>query len=222
MALFLPFDHATCRQIASHRALDFLVSVLRSGDFDARLNAALVLRELASSLPPEWIEALASTDGLIEALAKLIENPISPATTKAALVATFYLASANNWFAARVSESAIIPQLLEIIVNGDKSSCEKALGALDATLNCSGGRETAHSHALTVPVLTKKMLRVSETATKFAVSALWKLCKSEKRGGCAAEAIKSGAFQKLLVLLQVGRRPPTKEKASALVKLLNR
>ncbi|KAG6496857.1 U-box domain-containing protein 21-like [Zingiber officinale] len=221
LALFLPLDQDTCRQIGSNKSLDFVVSFLKSGDFDAGLNAALVLKNLTSSLPPERIEVLARTDGLIEALVKLIEKPISPRTTKAALAAAFYLVSTHERIAARVSESGIVPLLLEILVDADRSTAEKALAVLDGALGCGRGREAARGHALAVPVLVKNMLRVSETATQFAVSALWKLCKSERQGERAAEAIKVGAFQKLLILLQVGCSAPTKEKVSELLRLLN-
>ena len=80
-----------------------------------------------------------------------------------------------------------------------------------------------------MPVLVKKMFRVSDMATEFVVSALWKLCKNykeeeeegERRGGCLVEALQVGAFQKLLLLLQVGCGGSTKEKATDLLKLLN-
>jgi hypothetical protein len=54
------------------------------------------------------------------------------------------------------------------------------------------------------------------------VSALWRLCKSfSGEGPCKAEALQLGAFQKLLLLLQVGCMGVTKERASELLRLLN-
>ncbi|KAG6499032.1 hypothetical protein ZIOFF_038788 [Zingiber officinale] len=127
-------------------------------------------------------------DKLIEALLKLIEKPISPWTTKVALETTFYLVSTHERIAARVSESRIVPLLLEILVNADRSTTEKALGVLDGALGYGRDREAACSHPLAVPVLVKNMLWVSETAAQFAVSALWKLCKSERQGRSAPRA----------------------------------
>ncbi|XP_042400785.1 U-box domain-containing protein 21-like [Zingiber officinale] len=158
---------------------------------------------------------------LIEALLKLIEKPISPWTTKVALETTFYLVSTHERIAARVSESRIVPLLLETLVNADRSTTEKALGVLDGALGYGRDREAACSHPLAVPVLVKNMLWVSETATQFAVSALWKLCKSERQGERAAKATKVGSFQKLLILLQVGCSTSTKEKVSKLLRLPN-
>ncbi|RWW51801.1 hypothetical protein BHE74_00041818 [Ensete ventricosum] len=185
-------------------------------------DSSLVLRELLSSLPPRRINGVAGTDGLVEALSKLIQNPISPRATKASLVAAFYLVASSDRAAAALADTGIISSLLEILVDSDKGMCEKALAVLDGVLGCSRGREMAYGHALTVPVLVKKMLRVSDMATEFAVSALWKLCKNEKRGGgCSIEAVQVGAFQKSLLLLQVGCSGETKEKVNDLLKLLN-
>ncbi|WOK94283.1 U-box domain-containing protein 21-like [Canna indica] len=229
LTVFFPLDQNSCHQLGSHKSVDFIVSVLQSGDLDARLNAVLVLKELVSSLPPERIDVLAKTNGLIEALVKLIEKPISPRSTKAALVAAFHLITSGEKTAARFVEMGIIPTVLEAVVDSERSLCEKALAVLDGTLSCSRGREVAYGHALAVPVLVKKMFRVSEMATEFAVSALWKLCKNEKkegggrgrRGECSREAYQVGGFQKLLLLVQVGCNGATKEKVSELLKLLN-
>ena len=55
----------------------------------------------------------------------------------------------------------------------DKGRSEKALAVLDGVMCASSPRV----HALVVPVLVKKMFRVSDMATEFAVSALWRLCR---------------------------------------------
>jgi hypothetical protein len=78
-----------------------------------------------------------------------------------------------------------------------------------------------------VPLLVKKMFRVSDLATELIVSAMWRLGKSA--GGddgavtrCLVEALRAGAFQKLLLLLQVGCRDATKEKTTELLRMLNK
>ncbi|KAK9027912.1 hypothetical protein V6N11_067733 [Hibiscus sabdariffa] len=82
----------------------------------------------------------------------------------------------------------------------------------------------ARDNALSMPVLVKKILRVSDLATDFSVSILWKLCKNgevEHGGYVVFEALQVGAFQKLLLLLQVGCAEKTKEEASEVLKMLN-
>jgi len=43
--------------------------------------------------------------------------------------------------------------------------------------SCEEGRNRACGNDLTVPMLVKKILRVSPLTTDYSVSALWKLCK---------------------------------------------
>ncbi|KAK8655676.1 hypothetical protein V6N13_108248 [Hibiscus sabdariffa] len=118
----------------------------------------------------------------------------------------------------------IVPLLLETSIDSERSMCEKALGVLDGICNSEEGRQMARDNALSMPVLVKKILRVSDLATDFSVSILWKLCKNgevEHGGYVVFEALQVGAFQKLLLLLQVGCAEKTKEEASEVLKMLN-
>nr|CAD1826759.1 unnamed protein product [Ananas comosus var. bracteatus] len=230
LTVFSPLDEESLRHIGSRGSLRSIVSILRNGDLAGRLSAVLVLKELVSSLHSEGIDAVARTDGLSEALVKLIEKPISPQATKVSLIATYYMVSSSNIAASKFVELGLVPLLLENLVDAEKSVCEKALGVLDGLFSCERGRERGYDNALAVPVLVKKMFRVSDLATEFAVSALWKLCRNYNKeagkrggdaGGCLNEALQVGAFQKLLLLLQVGCSGSTKERASDLLKILN-
>ncbi|KAJ6370835.1 hypothetical protein OIU77_001358 [Salix suchowensis] len=122
-------------------------------------------------------------------------------------------------------EMGLVSVIIEILVDGDKSICEKALGVLDHICDCREGREKAYENALIVAVLIKKILRLSDLASELSVSILWKLFKNSQDrsedGGVVVEALQTGAFQKLLVLLQVGCGESTKEKLKELLKLLN-
>lgn len=232
LVFMLPLDEEAAWHIGSPEPLNSLVSILKCGDLARRLGAVMVVKDLVSA-NKEWVEVMAKTEGLIEALVKLIKEPIFPQATKASLVATFYMVNSDERMASRFVDLGLVPVLLEILVDPEKSMCEKALAVLDGLLSCEEGREKAYEHALTMPVLVKKMFRVSDMATEFVVSALWKLCKNykgeeeeeeeegERRDGCLVEALQVGAFQKLLLLLQVGCGSSTKEKATDLLKLLN-
>ncbi|CDP05532.1 unnamed protein product [Coffea canephora] len=122
-----------------------------------------------------------------------------------------------------LTEMELVKILLEMLVDCEKSICEKALGVLDEACSYDEGMEKAYGNALTVPVLVKKLLRISDLATQFSVSILWKLCKNDKSegGDVLVEALQLGAFQKLLLLLQVGSTDGTKEKTTELMKLMN-
>ncbi|PAN08081.1 hypothetical protein PAHAL_1G385900 [Panicum hallii] len=222
LVVFFPLDEESRRHIASPASLDAIVSILSHGEITARVSAAVVLREVASSSDAQCLEAMSETSGIHDALVKLLEKPVSLQATKAALVTAYYLVQSADRAASRLVDLGMVQLLVELLVDSDNGTTEKALAVLDSLLLTEEGRGRAYAHALAVPVLVKKMQHVSDMATEFAVSALWRLCKNfPGEGPCKAEALQVGAFQKLLLLLQVGCMGVTKERASELLRLLN-
>ncbi|XP_077234509.1 ARM repeat superfamily protein [Tasmannia lanceolata] len=228
LTLMFPLDEEARLYLGSDASLRGMLWILSWGNLVGRRNAVMVVKELVSS-DQHHVDALVEIQGFVEALVKVIKEPICPKTTKSSLVAIFFMVStarantSNEKIRTRCVEMGLVSLLLEMIVDSEKSICEKALGVLDGICSCEEGREKAYSHALTIPVLVKKIFRVSDLATEFAVSILWKLCKNYngEDGGILVEGLQVGAFQKVLLLLQMGCDERTKEKATDLLKLLN-
>ncbi|XP_057477812.1 U-box domain-containing protein 21-like [Actinidia eriantha] len=209
-------------------SLDSMAWFLKCGDLTGRRNAVLVMREIVSSSSQENIIALVEIEGILEALFKLVKNPICTKTTKGSLTIIYHMVTSSqspqNEVRRRLIDMGMVFLLLEMLVDPEKGICERALGILDGLCDCEEGREKALAHPLTVPILVKKLLRLSNLATEFSVSMLWKLCQCREggqRGHVLVEALQVGAFQKLLLLLQVGCGEETKEKASEVLKMLN-
>ncbi|KAH0460089.1 hypothetical protein IEQ34_010752 [Dendrobium chrysotoxum] len=213
----LPFnDEVVLIELGStSESLDSIIKIMKHGDVGSKLNAVLMVKKMAATS-----KAIADNNGLVEALLEFIREPVSMQATKASLVATFYLITDDERIATEFVKMGLIPLLLEILIESDKSMIEKSLAILDGLCDCDLGREIACAHALTIPVLVKKLFRVSEMATEFAVSALWKLCKN-CQGKCLVECLQVGLFQKLLLLLQVGCGDSAKEKATEMLKLMS-
>ncbi|OWM63468.1 U-box domain-containing protein 21-like [Punica granatum] len=221
-----PLNSEARSHLGSPASLHCMILLLKSGDLTARRNSVLVLKEIVSSDSRNKAEEVAEIDGAPEALYKLIKEPICPTATKAALVVIYRMTSlnpTNEKIITRLVEMGLVNLLIETLVDADRSVCEKALGVLDGICNIELGRVTTYDHSLTVAALVKKLLRVSELATEFSVSVLWKLARRNDQpdDGALVEALQVGAFQKLLLLLQVGCGERTKEKATELLKLLN-
>ncbi|KAJ8574236.1 hypothetical protein K7X08_026041 [Anisodus acutangulus] len=226
LTLFLPLDVKSKSMLGSISSLRWIAWFLNSGSLSSRRNVVFVLREILKMEEHDKIETLLTIEGALEGLVKLVKEPICPTTTKASLLTIYHMVNSSSQSSkSRFVDVGLVELLLEILVDCDKSICEKVLGVLDGILNYEEGRKRAYSYALSVPILVKKLLRISDLATEFSVSILWKICKNEKRennGGCVlVEALQVGAFQKLLLVLQVGCSETTKEKASELLKLLN-
>ncbi|XVF85564.1 hypothetical protein PTKIN_Ptkin17bG0127300 [Pterospermum kingtungense] len=232
LTMMFPLDGEAKGFLGSDSAMHCLIWFLSSGDLSRRRNAVLALRELvilsssSSSSDQRKVNELSEMEGSIEALFKLIKDPICPTATKASLTVIYQIitfSSTHEKQVAKLVNLGLVSLLLETLVETERGMCEKALGVLDGICNSEEGREMACNNALTMPVLVKKILRVSNMATEFSVSILWKLCKNEERedGGVLVEALQFGAFQKLLLVLQVGCVGKTKEKVSEVLKLLN-
>ncbi|XP_065851564.1 U-box domain-containing protein 21-like [Euphorbia lathyris] len=229
--MMFPMDLETQFYLGSTSSLTSMVWFLNSRDFSSKHNSIITLKRLLSSDSnsdhnSDHAESLSKIEGVNQVLFNLIKDPISPTITKSSLTIIFHLLSSST-IKSEFVELGLIPLLLEIIVDSEKNICETALGVFDKLCDSEKGREEAYSNALTWPVLVKKILRVSELATEFSVSAIWKLMskygRREEKLAVAvmAEALQFGAFQKLVLLLQVGCSDDTKEKATELLKLMN-
>jgi hypothetical protein len=228
LVCMMPLDEEAAATLGSPSSLGSLVAIAESGSLAGRMNAVLAIKEVVSC-DGAFVDLSAKLDEIVDALVKIIKAPICPQATKAAMVATYHLARSDERVAARLATAGLVPVLVEALVEADKSMSEKALAVLNAVLASEEGRENARAHALAVPVLVKKMFRVSDLATELAVSAMWRLGRAPSNGEeddevtrCLVDALRVGAFQKLLLLLQVGCRDATKEKATELLKMLNK
>ncbi|KAG5529755.1 hypothetical protein RHGRI_030216 [Rhododendron griersonianum] len=209
--------------LGSPSSLRCMAWFLEGEDLTSRQNAVVALKELLSS-DQKHVISFVEIDGVEESLVRMIKEQISPAATKAALMAIYHMISPSNTSektASRFVELGLVSLVLEILVGSERSVAEKALGVLDSICNYGQGIEKARHHPLTMPVLVKKILRVSNLATDFSVSIIWKLCRGEDGGDQQIEAVQLRAFPKMLVVLQIGCGEGTKEKATELLKLLN-
>ncbi|XP_031275108.1 U-box domain-containing protein 21-like [Pistacia vera] len=225
LTLVFPLDGEAVSHLGSSSSLHCIVWFLKSGDLSRRRNAVFVLKQIVSS-EQRKVNVLLEIEGVMEALFKLIQEPICPTSTKASLIVIHHMvtfSTTNEKIVSKLVDSGLVSVLLEILLDAQRSLCEKALCVLDGILSFENGREEAYNHALTVPVIVKKILRISDMATEASVSILWKLCMNEKREEkfALAETLQVGAFQKLLLLLQLGCGEKTKEKVTELLKLLN-
>lgn len=211
-------------KIGSPKSLTCMASFLNGEDLASKQHAVLVLKDLLSNDSNQiYANALNRIEFVPESLFKILQVPTNPSTTKAALVVIYCMLSSsatNTKIISRFLEMGLVHIIIEMIADSEKNISERALGVLDCVCNWEEGRKVACKNALTMPVLVKKILRISDLGTEFCVSILWKLCKGEDEHP-VLEAMEVGGFQKLLVILQVGCGENTKEKITELLKLMN-
>ncbi|CAN7009724.1 U-box domain-containing protein 21 [Brassica rapa] len=200
-------------------SLNRLVRFLNATDAKTRQNAAVCIREVIA-VDKKYVYALTDIEGACEGLIKIIGDSVS---TKASLMAIYRAVSCDDKIAAKFVKLGLVALIAEMIMNNaEKSVCERCLVVLNVICDNEQGREDVLRNALIVPLLVKKILRVSDLATQCSVSILWKLWRKSGEDHVLLEALQVGAFEKLLVVLQVGCEEKTKERASELLRNLNR
>ncbi|CAN6311614.1 unnamed protein product [Urochloa humidicola] len=240
LALVAPTDEEAVEAVGSSRAaVARLVAAAANGGRQRRLQAVVMIREIVSLSFHRYsgevaIDLSANVEAIVQVLVKTIRDAVCPQATRTCLVAACHLAyAAGEGAAARLAAVGLVPVIVELLVDADRGTAEKALATLDATLASGAGRACARADALAVPVLVKKMFSVSDVATELVLSALLRICKKWPDDGedCEAaagrrvaiiEALQVGALQKVLLLIQAGCREETKEKATDLLRLMVR
>lgn len=199
-------------KLTSTTSFSRLVGFVRSGD----QNAAFLVKELLW-LDEAHVHALTEIDGVEEAFVRLIRESVC----ESSLTSIYHMVSKKPDMVSRFLELDLVNLAVEMLVDSEKSVCEKALLVLDAICESSEGRKEVRGNELVMPILVKKILKISEFAKRNLVSVMWKLCKTGQ-GSEVEEALRLGAFKKLVVMLQVGCGEGTKEKVTDLLKMMNK
>ncbi|CAL0331133.1 unnamed protein product [Lupinus luteus] len=222
-----PLQFEAQKSLGSMASLHCLVWFLKQQDLSKKEKSIVVLKELLSFGDEQNMKALVEIEGVNEILLQFLNKRVfsTPTITKASLSVVWYLVSSSNSEKIKLSfvELGLVSSILDILIDSERNLCEKALAIFDSLCSSDEGRKEAYDNALTIPLLIKKLFRVSALGTDYSVSSIWKLCKFEERdeGKVLVEALQVGAFQKLLLVLQVGCDDKTKVKATELLKMMN-
>ncbi|KAK1410667.1 hypothetical protein QVD17_37205 [Tagetes erecta] len=207
-------------KLGSTRSLRCMAWLLLSvDDLSLKKCCVLTLKELIST-DQIYVNPLIDIDGIAEALINLIKVPESHSAKRSSFSVIYHILSTENGLnklSSTFLELGVVELSLEALVEAEKGLSEMVLGVLDCISDSKEGSERVQTHALSVPLVVKKILRVSPMATDLCVSLLWKLCNN----GDIVEALHVGAFQKLLLMLQVNCGGETKVKATEMLKMMN-
>ncbi|KAL1566751.1 U-box domain-containing protein 20 [Salvia divinorum] len=216
-----PLGEKGISDLKSVVSLHCMARFLKGDDLSSRRDTIFVLKEVVISSGDDDHE-LVEIEGIEETLFQVMKVPICPRATQACLVVIRHMMMVSQEkVTMRFVKLGLVDLVLEILVDGSKSVCEKSLVVLDVICRSGEGKESARRNALMVPILVKKILRVSDVTTELCVSSLWKVCLGGNGEGGLVEAVGVGGFQKLLLVLQLGCGEQTKEKATDLLKSMN-
>lgn len=221
LVMFPMTEHDQCVSIASDPGrVEFLTRLLFDSSVETRVNAAALIEMAVTGSK----ETVSNSESVFEGVLDLLRSPASSSpphprrAVKIGIKTLFALCLSKT--ARGVAVSAGAPEILidRLAAGLDRCDTERALATVEILCRSPEGCAAFGEHALTVPVLVKTILRVSDRATEYAAGALLALCTAEERW--RDEAAAAGVVVQLLLMVQSECTERAKRKAQKLLKLL--
>lgn len=214
----LPMTQETAKSLSETPCIRSMALILQKGTTEARLHAAVLLQNV-STWVTDWEFITRETIDIFQGLLKIIKGEVGLQATMAALVVLIAICKNSRKNRLRAIEAGAVFSLIELLPEANKTKCEKMLDLLDMLADYAEGRAILADHAMGIAVVSKKIIRVSEMATKKAVRILRSLCIYSSNASILQEMLESGAVSKLCILQQLGCTDKTKQKAKEVLKL---
>ncbi|KAI3445971.1 hypothetical protein Pfo_002636 [Paulownia fortunei] len=209
-----------CLYVASDSdRVGYLVNLLFHSSIDVRVNSAAIIEIIVAGIrSPELRTQISSTDGVFEGIVGVLNYPlVYPRALKIGIKALFALCLVKQHRHKAVAAGAV-EALIDRLTEFEKCDAERALATVELLCRIPSGCAAFASHALTVPLLVKIILKISDRATEYAAGALLSLCSASEQA--QGEAVSVGVLTQLLLLVQSDCTERAKRKAQMLLKLL--
>lgn len=216
----LPLSETECVLVASDSdQISFLISLLLNSSIDVKVNAAALLENvIAGTRSPELRSEISKHDEIFDGIVGILDYPLSyPRALKVGIKALFALCMVKQ-HRHKAVEAGAVEALIDRLPDFEKCDAERALATVELLCRIPSGCLAFASHALTVPLLVKVILKISDRATEYAAGALLSLCSAAER--LQKEAVAAGVLTQLLLLVQSDCTERAKRKAQMLLKLL--
>ncbi|XP_002518745.3 U-box domain-containing protein 25 [Ricinus communis] len=221
LVVMFPLTESECISIASNtERIIFLANLLFHSSIEIRVNsAALIETVIAGTKSSDLRAQFSNVDEIVEGVIELLKRPISnyPRALKIGIKALFALCLVKQTRHKAVSAGAV-ETLIDRLADFDKCDAERALATIELLCRVPEGVAEFAEHALTVPLLVKTILKISDRATEYAAGALLALCTASEKS--QREAVSAGILTQLLLLVQSDCTDRAKRKAQMLLKLL--
>ncbi|XP_010541793.1 PREDICTED: E3 ubiquitin-protein ligase PUB22-like [Tarenaya hassleriana] len=200
--------------------VQLLTKIMQCGIYESRAYASLLLKNILEVADPMQIIVL-KTEIFTEVF-QILHDQISHKATKSALQ---ILVNICPWGRNRhkAVEAGAISVIIELLMDETFSSVrriiEMVMVVLDLLCQCAEGRAEFLNHGAAIAVVSKKILRVSQTASERAVRVLLSVGRFCATASLLQEMLQLGVVAKLCLVLQVSCGNKTKEKAKELLRL---
>ncbi|KAK3018576.1 hypothetical protein RJ639_004301 [Escallonia herrerae] len=216
----LPLSESECVFVASDSdRVAYLASLLFHSSIDVRVNSAAVIEiVVAGTRSPEFRAEISNAGEIFDGIIGILNYPLAyPRALKVGIKALFALCLVKQYRHKAVTAGAV-EALIDRLPDFEKCDAERALATVELLCRIQSGCAGFAAHALTVPLLVKIILKISDRATEYAAGALLSLCSASEQ--CQREAVAAGVLTQLLLLVQSDCTERAKRKAQMLLKLL--
>ncbi|KAG2255201.1 hypothetical protein Bca52824_074495 [Brassica carinata] len=221
LLVMLHMTEGECESISSDPGrVGFMTRLLFDSSIENRVNAAaLVEMVLTGSKSTDLKMIISGSGSVFEGVMDLLRSSVSSRRAlKIGIKALFALCLVKQTRHLAISAGAPGTLIDRLAADFDRCDTERGLATVELLCRLPEGCAAFGEHALTVPLLVKTILRVSDRATEYAAGALLALCTAEER--CRDEAAAAGLVTQLLLLVQSDCTERAKRKAQMLLKLL--
>nr|XP_043621053.1 U-box domain-containing protein 26-like [Erigeron canadensis] len=215
-----PLSESECALIsADSDRFQQLITLLSHTSIDVRVNSAsLIENVVAGTKSSEKRAEMSDFDGIFDGIVNILNFPLTyPRAIKIGIKALFALCLVKQHRNKAVEAGAVVA-IIDRLSDFEKCDAERALATVELLCRIPEGCAAFASHALTVPLLVKIILKISDRATEYAAGALLSLCTAAER--LQREAVAAGVLTQLLLLVQSECTARAKRKAQMLLKLL--
>ncbi|XP_047325809.1 U-box domain-containing protein 26-like [Impatiens glandulifera] len=220
LATYLPLSELDCGYVAADPdRIAFLISLLFHSNFEVRVNSAAMIEAVVAGTGSSEVRAeICKADEIYRGVIGILNSPEAhPRAVKIGIKTVFALCLVKQHRLKAVAAGAaeaIIGRLPDL----EKCDAERALATVELLCRLPTGCSAFANQDLTVPILVKIILKISDRATEYAAGALLSLCSASET--CRREAVVAGVWTQLLLLVQSDRTERAKRKAQMLLKLV--
>ena len=221
LLVMFPLAESECVSVVSEPdRIAYLSRLLFHSSIEVQINsAALIEIVVAGTRSPDLRAQVSNVDEIFEGVIAIMKNPIAlyPRALKIGVKALFALCLVKQTRHKAVAAGAA-ETLIDRLADFEKCDAERALATIELLCRVPSGCAAFSEHALTVPLLVKIILKISDRATEYAAGALLSLCSSSEQS--QTDAVAAGVLTQLLLLVQSDCTDRAKRKAQLLLKLL--
>ncbi|XP_043696024.1 E3 ubiquitin-protein ligase PUB23-like [Telopea speciosissima] len=216
----IPFSNKVLLQITPNpESIKAMAMMLQRGSGEARLQTVTIFRKMAKvDYDFSWVIEDQSID-LFKSLLEFLSDEINSTASKYALDVLVHIIGLSKKNRVKAIEAGAICVLIELLPDYNGSKCEKILLIIKLLCECADGRLALVEHGLGIAAVSKKILRVSDTATKLGVKIFWLICSSHPSNNVLEEMALLGLVKKLIELVHIDEQSSMKNKAMNILKL---